>query len=128
MSTIIYRALDDNHDPVNGQGQSNFLVDLDAVAQAILTRLLLFRGEWWENLNEGLPLWQDILGRPANLAKLNLVIQQRIAQTPYVVGVGNVQSAYDATTRKFKFACTVQTTFGQLVITNEPTPPPRGVS
>lgn len=129
MSLILYRRLDSDYEPAFGSGKAGFLSDIDAVAQAIGTRLRLFQGEWWEDQNDGLPLWQKILGRPTghNQDAVNLLIQQRILGTPYVVGVSNVQSSYDASTRAFKFYCVVQTQFGQVTVSNYPTPPPQGV-
>jgi len=131
MATIRYRQLDANHDPIYGQGRANYLTDVDAVAQAILTRLLLFQGEWWENTSDGLPLWQKILGSsasPSNQQKITLLIQQRILGTPYVLpdGVQNLQASYDHVSHTFKFYAVVQTTFGAVVVTNIPRPPSAG--
>jgi hypothetical protein len=62
MATITYRKLDQNGDPLFGNGAANFVSDIDAVAQAIGTRLRLLQGEWWENTNAGTPLFQSMLG------------------------------------------------------------------
>jgi hypothetical protein len=97
-----------------------------------MTRLKLFQGEWWENLLEGLPLFQSILGQPAgqnHLEAVNLLIQQRIQGTPYVLpnGISNIKSSFTKATRAFQFSCDVLTAFGTIQITNIPTPPPQGV-
>ena len=123
MATIIYRRLDDNHDPMYGQSRSNFLTDADAVAQAILTRLLLFQGEWWESTLEGLPLWQQILGQPggqARLEQVTLLIQQRILTTPYVVAINQLVSSYNPNTRLIDFYAEVKTRFGLIAVSNTP--------
>ncbi len=134
MATIRVRALDANGDPLHGNGQRNFLSDIDAVRQIIVTRLKLFQGEWWENTNAGTPLFQQILGvsgagkHPDAIA---LLLKQRILGTPYVLpgGVTNVQTSYNPTTRGFSFACSVATQFGALTIsTNVPTPPSAALS
>ena len=44
-SSILYLRLDANYDPIFDPDAE--LSDLQAVAQAIRTRLLLFMGEWW---------------------------------------------------------------------------------
>jgi hypothetical protein len=124
-ATITYRQLDANGDPIWGGGQSNFIADLNAVAQAITTRLKLLRGEWWEDLNTGTPLFQSMLGvggsgkQPDVVA---LVIVQRILATPYVLSVDNVATDYDADARAFSFGCTVKTRFGTLTIATQPQP------
>lgn len=123
MATIVYRRLDANHDPVYGQSKANFLTDIDAVAQAIQTRLLLFQGEWWESTLEGLPLWQQILGRPGGvhaLQKITLLIQQRILGTKYVNAITRLVSAWNPNTRVVSFYAEVQTTFGLIAVSNIP--------
>ncbi len=120
-STITYRGLSPTGDPLFGQGQGNFLADLEAVAQAIATRLKFLAGEWWENLNAGTPLFQEILGVPGQQPDvIALIIQQRILGTPYVTGVSQVATSYNSRTRAMQFSCSVQTQFGTLTITNQP--------
>lgn len=58
---MIYRKLDQNGDYVFGGNGSCYISGLNAVKQAILTRLRLLLGEWWEDETDGLPLWQKIL-------------------------------------------------------------------
>jgi len=120
MATITYRRLDPNGDPYCGQGQANFVSDIDAVAQIIATRLKLLQGEWWENLNAGTPLFQSILGRSAPYQAASLILQQRILGTPFVASISNVQTGYDGSTRAFTFSCQVLTQFGALTVTNQP--------
>ena len=51
MVSIQYLRLDPVNDAIFAAQSS--LTDLDAVAQAILTRLKLFQGEWWETFSSG---------------------------------------------------------------------------
>jgi hypothetical protein len=121
MSTIRVRNLDSSHDVVFGGGKANYSVDLDAIAQMIRTKLLLFKGEWWEDETEGLPMWQSILGVPgagANREAVDSLIQKRILETPYVTNMERMESSYDEATRAYSISVTVNTTFGQLTITN----------
>jgi hypothetical protein len=124
MSTspvITYRQLGPNNDPI----WSSYVSNAAAVAQAIYTRLLLLEGEWWESTQEGTPLWQSILGVGGanNTQAISLLLQQRILGTPYVTGLTSVQASYIPSTRAFSFYAVVQTQFGQVVVTNYPTPP-----
>jgi len=118
---ISVRQLDANHDVLWGNGQGNFLVDLQAVAQIIQTTLLLLQGEWWSDLTEGLQLFQSILG--SNNGKspdaISLLIQQQILDVPFVTTITNIQTAYSIN-RSFVFACTVQTQFGALSVSFQP--------
>lgn len=129
-ATIIYRQLNANGDPIWGQGTANFLTDADAVAQAILTTLRLFEGEWWANMAEGTPMWQQILGVGApgqRQQQISLILQQRILAVPYVTSLAQVQAAFNPNTRQFTFYCVANTAFGPVTVSNIPTPPPQGV-
>lgn len=88
-----------------------------------MTRLKLLAGEWWENLNTGTPLFQSMLG-PSGAGKhpetVILLLTQRILGTPYVTGISNVSTGYDAGRRAFQFSCQVSTQFGSLTVTNRP--------
>jgi hypothetical protein len=126
MSTIsplvIVRRLDANHNPVYGSGAADFLTDLEATAQIIETSLLLFQGEWWNNLQAGLPLFQSIIAQPENnrQATIALLIQQVIYGVDYVTGLTNVQVNYTPSTRQFTYSCIVQTAFGTVSVTFSP--------
>jgi hypothetical protein len=116
---ITYLLLDAQYDPVFDP--SNSLIDAQAVQQAILTRLRLFLGEWWENMNLGLPVFQSILGQLGSArfqAATNLAIQQQIEGVPYVASVTSISSSFDD--GRFSFSATVQTSFGPVAITNLP--------
>lgn len=118
-----YRKLDkDTKDYTFGQGDKGFLADRDATAQAIYTRLKLLYAEWWENLTDGLPLWQSILGasaNPKNKDAIDITIENRIKDTFHVNSIQNMESSFDSETRKYSFSCTVNTDYGQIVIEDE---------
>jgi len=126
MSTVsplvIVRRLDANHDPVYGSGAADFLTDLEATAQIIETSLLLFQGEWWNNLQAGLPLFQSIIAQPENnrQATIALLIQQVIFAVDFVTGITNVVVNYTSATRQFTYSCNVQTAFGTVAVAYSP--------
>jgi hypothetical protein len=130
--TIIYRQLGPNNDPRRGQGQADFLTDRFAVAQAVVTRLLLLIAEWWESLTDGTPVWQQMLAVPGAGAatrqqQISLLIQQRILGTPYVVAISNVQVSFNGSTRSFSFYAQVQTAFGTVSVFTTPAVPAQGL-
>ena len=121
MATISVRRLDENWDYTFGKGKDNYLTGVDAVAQAVKTKLLLFLTEWWEDQNDGLPLWQKILGVPGagnNKKNVDRLIQARILEVPYVTNVYNISSSYNASTRAYEFSARIDTAFGSLTVTN----------
>ncbi|WP_217364869.1 hypothetical protein [Brevibacillus sp. HD1.4A] len=91
------------------------LVDAAAVGQAIKTKLLLLKEEWWEQKEDGLPLFQNILGNTntSNLQAVDLLVQERILVTPNVSRILDFESRYQS--RTYSFQCKVETTFGATV-------------
>lgn len=123
MPSISVRKLDANHDPIYGAGQNNFIYDLDAVIQIVQTRLLMFQGEWWKDLGDGLPLFQSILGNYGggkNPDAISHLIQARIVGTRFVTGVSNIVTQFNAVKRTFSFTCTVNTQFGSFQVNFSP--------
>jgi len=70
-----YRRLDVNGDMSFGAGVSNFLINSpEAVAQAVMTRLKLFQGEWFIDTEIGVPYNTKVLGF-GNIHKLRFYYQ-----------------------------------------------------
>jgi len=110
-----YRKLDENGDSTFGN--QSFVNGREAVAQAILTRLRLLYGEWWENTADGLPLFEKILGAYGgdNVREaVDLIISERIQQTQNVTQLLTYESEFDANTRLYSANCTVDTAFGEF--------------
>ena len=119
MAAFAYLQLDSDYDPIFTASSS--LTNGEAVAQAIQTRLKLFMGEWWEDLTQGLPVTQAMLGAlgsSINLEAIKLAIVQRITGTPYVTNVLSVEVTFVGGV--YKFSATAQTYFG--VVTASATP------
>lgn len=125
---MLYRRQDKNGDYILGQGTSQFLTGVDAVAQAILTWIKLLYGEWWENVNEGTPLWQSILGQPGsedNLNSIDNIIKDRILSVrqdgiSLVSSIDSYERTYNTNTRSYSFTAIVTTIYSEsVVITQE---------
>lgn len=117
--TIQYLQLDPQYDPIFDPNAS--LTDTDAVAQAILTRLKLFLGEWWENVTIGLPVFQSILGQLGSnqgLAAMTLAVQQNIEGGPYVTSVTDIKVSFDD--MALSITAKAYTQFGPIAINTAP--------
>lgn len=95
-----YRKLT-NGDYSFGGNIANFVTDEEAVAQAIKTKILLFYGEWWEDVTIGIPMFQSILGQAnregASLA-LRTLVEKRLMEVPEVQNLQDVKLSYDERT------------------------------
>ena len=112
-----YRRQDENGDYTFGNGLNNFHIDnVDAVAQAIDTRLKLWVGEWFADVSDGTGWSQAILGKHSqNLYELTL--RQRVLDTQGVISIQEFQSALDPNTRSLVVTMVVETVYGQTDLT-----------
>lgn len=110
-----YRRLTPDDDYSFGQGRQDFISDVEAVAQAVYTRLKLLKEEWWEDQEDGLPLFQQIIGKfgpNGNKQAIDLIIKDRIAGTQNVTGIFNFTSEFNPHTRQYTFHCSINTKYG----------------
>jgi hypothetical protein len=109
--SLKYRKLSSTGDYLFGFGNNCFYTDADAVGQAISTKLNMFQGDCWLNLDDGLPFFQEIAGSRDKDA-IDLLIQTRIYDAPDVSSISSFTSSIDGETRKYSFTASVITTYG----------------
>lgn len=111
-----YRKLSNDGDYVFGSGKNDFLVNSpETVAQAILSRLKLWLGEWFADTSDGTGWNQSIVGKHSkNLYELTL--RQRVLETPGVSSVVDFQSSLDPETRHLSVTMVVNTIYGEAFI------------
>ena len=114
---MINRKLDSNGDYSFGQNNSDMLKGVDAVAQAIKTKLLLFQAEWWEDQNDGLPLFQSIIGQ-YNLEDVKVaasrLLSDRIKDVKEVLSVIESSVNINEKERSISYKYVVNTTEGTI--------------
>ena len=112
-----YRRITDG-DYTLGHGQSDFLVDIEAVPQAIQTKLNLFQGEWWEDLSEGLPYYQDIAGQFIKNDEDKDIITRlycnRISDVEQVNSFLSLDPQFDVEKRQYSLKADINTTYGTI--------------
>lgn len=118
--TMRYRRLEGvENEPVFGRGKQDFLTNVEAVGQAVITRLKFFRGEWWEDIYLGIPMWQEILGVVgARKDVIDRVIQKEILDTTGVFNIEELSSIFNRETRAYQFYAVINTIYGKTVLTN----------
>ena len=108
------RKLDSGGDMMLGHGLSDFFQDSpEGVAQNVMTRLKLWRGQWFLDTNDGTPWLQDILGKHE---AVDMIIRNRILGTPGVKEITEFQSVLDPDTRTLSIKVTIDTNYGSTEI------------
>lgn len=105
-----YRALDENGDMVVRNGQA-YLQDGDACAQACATRLRLLIYEWWEDIRDGIPWWQQIIAT-RDINEALRIIKKRVEGTERVIAVLAMDHQWNNETRELKIHMAVQSSYG----------------
>lgn len=112
-----YRKLDASGDYSFGNGSADFWKDQpEAVAQAVQTRLFLFRGEWFLDAAEGMTWKAEVLGvRTANTR--DPAIRRRVLGTQGVKAIAAYSSSLNRDTRAFSVNLTLDTIYGAATVT-----------
>ncbi|AOY96842.1 hypothetical protein BKK79_36110 [Cupriavidus sp. USMAA2-4] len=106
-----YRKLDADGDYVFGNQQADFYVNSpDAVAQAVVTRLRLWQGEWFLDTTAGTP-WNQVLGKYAG-GTYDATIRQRVLGTQGVQAITDYSSTVDSEARTLTVSVTINTIYG----------------
>ncbi|ALR06699.1 hypothetical protein XFHB_07975 [Xylella fastidiosa] len=100
------RRVDSQGDWTFGNGRGNYAAASDGVAQRVKTRLRSFRGNWFLDLDHGLP-WLDLMERPADLVHLEREVKRCILTTEGVRRLTAFSMALDADTRTFTIQVTL---------------------
>jgi hypothetical protein len=107
-----YRKLDANGDMVFGNDQASFYVNQpEAPAQAVMTRLNMFQGEWFLDRTAGTPWNTQVLGNRTASTR-DQVIKARTLGTQGVSGIASYSSDLDRRTRVFSVSEAIDTIYG----------------
>ena len=112
------RATDPQTGGIVTSGQQ-FVFDEYAVAQTIKTRLRLFLGEYFRNIDIGTPWAQTIQVKTATISTKNAIIREIIVQTDEVEQILTYNADFDIQTRSLTISADVLTTFGRVKLNLE---------
>jgi hypothetical protein len=106
-----------SYDYIFGKGRTEFWENVPAaVGQSVLSRLMLWQGEWFLDNTEGTPWLQEILsaGIKNTTPLYDQAIKFRVLQTPHVTDVLDYSSNLNVTTRKLTVSMKLDTEYGGL--------------
>lgn len=107
-----YRRLSPTGDYTFGRQQADFYINQpEAVAQAVATRLRLWKGQWFLDTSDGMDWLGSVLGNRTSRIR-DITLQTRVLQTPGVTEIDAYNSNGDPNTRAFRAAMTLQTLYG----------------
>jgi hypothetical protein len=111
-----YRKLDADGDFQFGNGNADFHKDTpETVAQAVVTRLLLWAAEWFLDTTDGTPYQAGVLGKN-NQITADAVMRERILGTTGVTAITEFSSFFNPDLRNYSISATIDTVFGAAKI------------
>ncbi len=109
------RRLEDVGDIATSGAQ--FLSDQKEIAQTVMTRLKLFLGEYFRDILDGTPWYQEILGKGQSLEVRDAIIKRRVLRTNGVLSIFKYSSEFDLQSRQYLVSMGIVTSFGNEIIT-----------
>lgn len=85
-----------------------------AVAQRLNIKLRTFKGEWFSDLEYGIPYFQSILGTKNSKEAVDLIYKQAILEDKDVVQLVSFESQFDNVQRIYSVVFQVKTTGGVI--------------
>jgi len=112
---MIGRALDKNNDLIVESGSLKIVSDGAEVVQHVRSRLLLYMGEWFLDLQAGTPYFQQIFVKPVNLSNVESIFKRRILDTPGIEKLLEFTMVYEgASIRKLTISFSAETIYGNI--------------
>lgn len=113
MVGMKYRRLDENGDMLPVTAAYTHLEGAEAVGAVVRSRILSFRGEWWEYPNAGIPV-ELFFGRTTyeNKRVFEALLRQRIIESKGVKAIEELIILDDPETRKRSISVTIDTDDG----------------
>ena len=106
--------LDNNNDIAIENNDIVFVTGVDEVRQRLLENLRTFKGEWFLNLEKGIPYYQDILKKNINLDVIETILKDAILASPGVLEL--LDFSLELNARQLDVNFTVMASEGEIVI------------
>lgn len=88
---------------------------VDTVKQRLFIMLRTFQGEWFMDLNHGIPYWQSILGKKTTKSAVDLIFQQKILAQNGVKEITEFKSTF--VNRQYSLDFKVRVSTGEVTDT-----------
>lgn len=88
--------------------------EIDLMRQRLKQSLLFFQGEWYLDITDGVPYYQEILKKAPDQITVESVLKQAIMETPEVTKLLAFKIEYSNPIRKLTLTFQVETIYGTL--------------
>jgi len=112
---MLSRALDESNDIFTRQGSSAMVRDGAEVVQHVRSRLLFYLEECVWDTGAGVPYFQRIFVKPANLPAAEAILKREIILTPGVKALVDFALSYNRDTRKLRVTWEAETIYDTIV-------------
>lgn len=85
------------------------------VIQHVRSRLLMYYGEWFLDITAGVPYFEAIFVKPANLAVAESIIKETIINTPGIASLDSFYMDYVKTSRRLDITFGATTEQGDAI-------------
>jgi len=82
------------------------------LAQRLKIRLLTFKGEYFLNLDTGVPYYQSVVGKQRSKAAVDAIFQEQILSEPDALEITQFESSINSATRQYSLTFRVRTDSG----------------
>lgn len=87
----------------------------DAIAQDVLRRLAMFKGEWFRDTRIGVPYYESILVKNPSLPVVRTIYTEAILETPGVSSLSNLTVTFTDATRSLAISFEIRTIDGDVL-------------
>ena len=112
--------LNDSGDIYLSGGQFARGEGVNRVTQEVESALRLFLGEWFLDINKGVPYIQEIFKRPIDQEKIENILSAKVLEVNSVQTVDTITSAFDQATRLYSARITGTTIYNEPFEANLP--------
>ena len=106
--------LDEDGDILIDEDGLHLTSGIEAVAQLCSIAVKLFKGEWFKDLDKGVPWFQEILGEKFDKILVEARLTETLVSVPGVVEVLSLDASFDRATRRVVVSGAVRTEFGDV--------------
>ena len=112
---MIGRALNGDNDIFVNAASLALVEEGAEVVQHVRTRLLFYANEWFLDLNAGVPYFEEVFVRPANLGNIESLLKTVILQTDGVESLSGFAMEYaGGGSRRLTISFLAQTQYGEI--------------